>query len=30
MSFPEQDFVSLQEFYKMRENTERILEYIDG
>jgi Uma2 family endonuclease len=30
MSFPEQDFVSLEEFYKMRENTERILEYIDG
>lgn len=30
MSLPKENFVSLEEFYKMRENTERILEYIDG
>ncbi|KJE27640.1 restriction endonuclease family protein [Geobacillus kaustophilus] len=30
MNFPEKQAVSLEEFYRMRETTDRILEYIDG
>ncbi|MBB6282318.1 Uma2 family endonuclease [Geobacillus subterraneus] len=30
MSLPNENFVSLEEFYQMRESTDRILEYIDG
>ena len=30
MSLPKENFVSLEEFYQMRKNTDRILEYVDG
>lgn len=30
MSLPQEKYISLEEFYRMRENTENLLEYIDG
>lgn len=30
MSFPQEQTITIEEFYKMKENTDQILEYIDG